>query len=54
MENEPYLIYQPPPRAGHWLICGDLEIYTLKRPNWFHRLMAAYLLGWKWIDADAA
>ena len=36
--------------VGLWVITSSFRIRVRTKPNWFHRLMARLLLGWKWED----
>jgi len=47
-----HTLWQPPLPQGYYVIGGNLHIHVGKRPNWFNRFFMAYLLGWKWHDAD--
>lgn len=42
--------FKLPPSSGCWIISGDLQFHVAKRPNWLHRLMTRWLLGWEWRD----
>lgn len=41
--------FQHPKYAGSWKI-GDIEVFTKVKPNWFHRKMISWILGWEWRD----
>ena len=35
--------------VGRWIINKSTTgIYLYEKPNWFHILMAKWLLGWEW------
>ncbi len=34
--------------VGKWIISSSFHVRVQTKPNWFHRLMARILLGWKW------
>lgn len=36
--------------AGYWLVGDWTRIALLRRPNRLQRLMARWLLGWRWRD----
>jgi hypothetical protein len=42
----------PPKYAGGYQIGGPfgLRIMIEKKPNWFHRKMMWYCLGWEWVE----
>lgn len=40
--------FEPSKPVGRWVICERLNIYTNKKPCWFHRKMSKLLLGWDW------
>lgn len=42
---------QVPETAGCWCISGDFHVHVSKRPNWLHRKMTKFLLGWTWQDS---
>ena len=47
--------YKPPPYVGYWVFPGSAKGYETKfsmtgKPNWFHRMMMKWLLGWVWED----
>ena len=41
-----------PKYVGKWEIGKGSGVYfsTLKKPNWFHRIMTQLILGWIWHD----
>jgi hypothetical protein len=44
-----YKLQGPPQYVGKWRIaCSDLYLSTVRKPNWFHRLMMRVLIGWTW------
>ena len=50
-----YTIWTPPPPAGYWILPGSTSVSTIKfsmlaKPNWLHRKMMQWLMGWKWED----
>jgi len=47
--------YKPPACVGYWVFPGSKKGYETKfsmtgKPNWFHRLMMKWLMGWVWED----
>ncbi len=52
--NEPqedlYKLQAPPKPVGYWRLYGDTRIMSAERPNWFHRWVCGWLIGWVWID----
>lgn len=60
MSNTPnaarYTVLTPPPVVGWWILPGSIPTNCTKfsvraRPNWLHRKMMQWLMGWKWEDA---
>ena len=47
-----YVFTHPPAKAGCWVIGGDLNVFVCKKPNWFHKKMTKFFLGWEWRDGD--
>lgn len=37
--------------VGCWRINGNFHVYVTEKPNWFHRKMTKFLLGWIWVDS---
>lgn len=37
--------------VGAMEIVPGVKVTSPRKPNWFHRLMVRWLLGWKWEDA---
>ncbi len=48
-----YSIWTQQPPAGYWIIPGSTYVKSIKfsmyaKPNWLHRKMMQWLMGWKW------
>lgn len=53
-----YAIWTPP-IAGYWILPGSTSASSVKfsmlaKPNWLHRKMMQWLLGWKWEDSNGS
>lgn len=50
-----YTIKMPPPPVGWWVLPGDgaykTKLSAYSKPNWFHRKMMLWILGFKWEEA---
>jgi hypothetical protein len=52
-----YAIKDPPPICGYWVLPCQEEAYATmfaaySRPNWFHRKMMSWVLGFKWREKN--
>ena len=50
-----YTVLTPPPPAGYWILPGSTSASSVNfsmpaKPNWVHRKMMQWLMGWKWED----
>lgn len=48
-----YILWTPPPPVGYWILPGSTSVSSIKfsmltKPNWLHRKMMQWLMGWKW------
>lgn len=48
-----YAIKVPPSAVGWWILPGSISEMSTKfsaysKPNWLHRKMMLWLMGWKW------
>ena len=51
-----YTIRMQPPSVGYWILPGSSPVYSIKfgvpvKPNWLHRKMMQWLMGWKWEES---
>lgn len=49
----PWTLITPPPPVGWWILPGSIPSCQIKfsvpsKPNWLHRKMMQWLMGWKW------
>ena len=48
----------PEPIIGYWVLPGSGISMTMfsawSRPNWFHRKMMLWMLGWKWKESNGS
>jgi hypothetical protein len=40
-----------PNTVGCWRMNGNFHVHVTEKPNWFHRKMTKFLLGWIWVDS---
>jgi len=50
-EDCPAFAFMPDERSvGYFEVLPKYHWHVTTKPNWFHRLMMRWLLGWKWSD----